>query len=384
MVVVRKVKTMKKIFIVLFFLWTMLPHPQVQAALISKQQEINMGKDVAAQLENQYGLVHDDELQDRINRIGQNLVQYCGRKDLNYTFKVLNSQDVNAMACPGGFIYVFKGLIDLMPSDDELAGVIGHEIGHIVKRHTVHQVEKQLALSLLTIIAAAGSGDAGAGLVLASTTSQALMAGYSRHDEGEADMQGIDLTEKAGYNPYSIYITMCKLDDLSKEKSVPDYGIFASHPDTATRKVKALKALEPLHITPIVTMNADGSWTVSDTNWRFVFNNGAGSDKPEYRARLMAGAMYVIKQHKPIDETHFITADSDNYSDVYYENTKILRVFQQDCPPNVGFSDYAATLAAKLQQWAVTMNKPAVVIKQTVDKTMLNKTTVHKQGGKAA
>ena len=186
------------------------------------------------------------------------------------------------------------------------------------------------------------------------------------------------------FTGYSIYITMCKLDDLGKEKSVPDYGIFASHPDTATRKVKALKALEPLHITPIVTMNADGSWTVSDTNWRFVFNNGAGSDKPEYRARLMAGAMYVIKQHKPIDETHFITADSDNYSDVYYENTKILRVFQQDCPPNVGFSDYAATLAAKLQQWAVTMNKPAVVIKQTVDKTMLNKTTVHKQGGKAA
>lgn len=326
-----------------------------------------MGKDVAMQLENQYGLVHDDELQDRINRIGQSLVQYCGRKDLTYTFKVLNSQDVNAMACPGGFIYVFKGLIDLMPSDDELAGVIGHEIGHVVKRHTVHQVEKQLALSLLTIIAAAGSGDAGAGLVLASTTSQALMAGYSRHDEGEADTQGIDLTVKAGYNPYSIYITMCKLDDLSKEKDVPDYGIFASHPDTALRKARALKALEPLHITPIVTMG-NGSATVTDPDWKFTFNNGVGSNKPEYRARLMAGAMYVIKQHKPIDETHFITADSDNYSDVYYENTKILRIYPQDCPPGQNFSEYATNIAAQLQQWAITANKAVA----------------NKQGGKAA
>ena len=360
---------MKKIFIVLFFFWTMLPHPQVQAALISKQQEINMGKDVAAQLENQYGLVHDDELQDRINRIGQNLVQYCGRKDLKYTFKVLNSQDVNAMACPGGFIYVFKGLIDLMPSDDELAGVIGHEIGHVVKRHTVHQVEKQLARSLLTIIAAAGSGDAGAGLVLATTTSQALMAGYSRHDEGEADAQGTDLTLQAGYNPYSIYITMCKLDDLSKEKNVPDYGIFASHPDTATRKMKALKALEPLHITPTVTLNANGSAIVKDTNWQFTFNNGIGSDKVEYRARLMAGAMYVLKQHRPIDETHFITADGDNYSDVYYENTRIVRIYPQDCPPGQNVSDYANVIATQLQQWAVTVNKTV---------------TMNQQGGKAA
>jgi len=354
---------MKKIIIVLFFFWTMLPHPQAQASFISKQQEINMGKDVAMQLENQYGLVHDDELQDRINRIGQSLVQYCGRKDLTYTFKVLNSQDVNAMACPGGFIYVFKGLVDFMPSDDELAAVIGHEIGHVVKRHTVHQVEKQLALSILTIIAAAGSGDAGAGLILASTTSQALMAGYSRHDEGEADTQGLDLTLKAGYNPYGIYVTMSKLDDLSKEKNVPDYGIFASHPDAQLRKTRALKALEPLHITPVVISNKDGSATVTDPDWQYTFNNGVGSNKTEYRARLMAGAMYVVKQHKPIDETHFITADSDNYSDVYYENTKIVRIYQQDCPPGQNFSDYANVVAGKLQQWAITANKAAGAVK---------------------
>ena len=114
------------------------------------------------------------------------------------------------MAVPGGFIYVFKGLLDFMPSDDELAGVLGHEVGHIVKRHSVKQVEKQMALTLLTIILTKGQG-----FILADATMQALMAGYSRSDEREADEQGFTLTNKAGFNPYSMLITVSKLQDLA-------------------------------------------------------------------------------------------------------------------------------------------------------------------------
>lgn len=349
---------MKKILLMLVCFFCLLPVASTEAALIGKQQEINMGKEAATQLENQYGLVHDEELQERVNRIGQDLVQYSGRKDLEYTFKVLNSQDVNALACPGGFIYVFKGLVDFMPSDDELAGVLGHEIGHVVKRHTVHQVEQQLALSLLSIVAGVAAGDGGAGMILATTTSQALMAGYSRRDEREADEQGMALTEKAGYNPYSVYISMCKLDDLSKERNVPNYGLFSSHPETELRKSRALKALEPLHITPNVLVAKDGSnAAVKDGTWQYSFQNSVGSDKPEYRARLMAGALYVIKQHKPVDETHFITVDSDNYTDVFYENTRIVRIYPQDCPEGKTPSSYAGEVAARLQEWAVLVNK---------------------------
>ena len=112
-----------------------------------------MGQQVARQLENQYGLVQDDEIQDRVDRIGKKLLQHGTRPDLAYSFKVLNTPDVNALACPGGFIYVYKGLLDYMTSDDELAAVLGHEIGHIEKRHTVHQMEQQMALSLLTLLA---------------------------------------------------------------------------------------------------------------------------------------------------------------------------------------------------------------------------------------
>ena len=175
---------MRRILLIVFMIFSCVLGMQspVEAGLISKSQEISMGKDVAAQLEAKYGVVQDDDLQARVNNIGQRIVAVSGRQDLEYSFKVLNSDEVNAMAVPGGFIYVFKGLLDFMPSDDELAGVLGHEVGHIVKRHSVKQVEKQLAFTLLTLILTKGQG-----FILADATMQALMAGYSRSDEREAD-----------------------------------------------------------------------------------------------------------------------------------------------------------------------------------------------------
>ena len=100
--------------------------------------------------------MQDYELQERVNRIGQSLVAVSDRQDLEYTFKVLNCDEVNALVCPGGFVYVFKGLIDYMPSDSELAGVLGHEVSHIVEKHTVHQIEKQLLTTLLLAVATKG------------------------------------------------------------------------------------------------------------------------------------------------------------------------------------------------------------------------------------
>ena len=350
---------MKKIIVLLLMLCCLGPMPRVQAAMIGKQEEINMGRDVGRQLEAQYGVVQDEDIQERIDRIGQSLVKQCARQDIKYYFKVLNSDEINAMACPGGYIYVFKGLVDYMPSDDELAGVLGHEIGHVVKKHTVHQVEKQMALSLLTILAGAAAGDTGAGIALASTASTALMAGYSRADEGQADTQGIELTAKAGYNPYALYVTMCKLNDLAKEKGNPGYGLFDSHPQPELRMKRALQEIAPLHISAQVTLNKDGSATVKDGNWQFAFLKTVGSDKPEYRARMLAGALYLVKKHKPVDESHFITVDSDKYSDIYYEDIKIMRLYPIDNLSAPSLSDYAGQVAGFLQQWAKEANKIA-------------------------
>ena len=127
-----------------------------EAGLISREQEIEMGQQTAKQLEAQYGVSQDAALQERVNRIGQRLAKVCGRDDITFSFKVLNNNEVNALACPGGFVYVYKGLIDDMPTDMELAGVLGHEVGHVAKKHTVNAIEKQMWTSLILIATTRG------------------------------------------------------------------------------------------------------------------------------------------------------------------------------------------------------------------------------------
>lgn len=349
----------KKIILAFFFLFSLLPLSHTEAAMISEKQEIAMGEQVAKQLEAQYGLVQDDDIQNRVSAIGQKLLEHGTRPGLHYTFKVLNTPDVNALACPGGYIYVFKGLLDYMTSDDELAAVMGHEIGHIEKRHTVHQIEKQMTLSLLTLLAGIASGDPGAGMVLATTASQALMAGYSRADEREADQEGFRLSTLAGYNPYGIYVTMAKLDDMSKDMGNPGYGLFSSHPEPEVRMAKALAWTQPLHIQEKVTVDKDGAATVSLGNWNFSIKATAGYDKPAYRAYLMAGGLYLAQKRGPVDESHFLTVDGDNWSDVYYEDIRILRVYPQDNLTNGSTGELALSVAGKLQQWAKAAQQSA-------------------------
>ena len=341
---------MRRILLIVFMIFSCVLGMQspVEAGLISKSQEISMGKDVAAQLEAKYGVVQDDDLQARVDNIGQRLVAVCDRQDLTYSFKVLNSDEVNAMAVPGGFIYVFKGLLDYMPSDDELAGVLGHEVGHIVKRHSVKQVEKQMALTLLTIILTKGQG-----FILADATMQALMAGYSRSDEREADEQGFNLTNKDGFNPYSMLITVSKLQDLADAKGNPGFGLFSTHPEPEVRIERVNKALAKMNITPTVALAEDGTATVKDGNWQFVVSQTYNSDKPAYRAKLMAGALYLAKKRGPVDETRFLTVDDSDFSDIYYDDIHVLRVYEQDAAGYDSISSYAGAVAARLQNWAV-------------------------------
>lgn len=342
----------KKIVLLLFFLFSFLPLSHTEAAMISEKQEIAMGEQVAKQLEAQYGLVQDEDIQNRVSTIGQKLLQHGTRPGLKYSFKVLNTPDVNALACPGGYVYIFKGLLDYMTSDDELAAVMGHEIGHIEKRHTVHQMEKQMTLSLLSVLAGIASGEPGAGMVLATTASQALMAGYSRADEREADQEGFRLSTLAGYNPYGIYVTMAKLDDMSKDLGNPGYGLFSSHPEPEVRMKKALQWIKPLHIQESVTVDKDGTATVSMGEWHFPITATAGYDKPEYRAYLMAGGLYLAQKKGPVDESHFRTVDGDNWSDIYYEDVRLLRVYPQDNIQNGNTGEMALSIVGKLQQWA--------------------------------
>jgi len=178
-------------------------HPvtlEKELMIISEEKEIDIGRKTDPYIVQQMGYYDDPELQDYVNRIGQKLVEVCRRKDIDYHFKVLDTDDINAFAVPGGYIYVTRGILAVMNSEAELAGVLGHEIGHVVGRDSANQISQQTLFQVAALagMAAPGTRDlAVAGNMLFNS----IMLGYGREKEFLADAQGVEYMGKAGYDP---------------------------------------------------------------------------------------------------------------------------------------------------------------------------------------
>lgn len=323
-----------------------------EAGMISLEDEIKMGRETAQSLEAKYGLSQDYYLNERVDRIGQRLAAVCGRNEITYSFKVLNSNEVNALACPGGFIYVFKGLMDYMPSDTELAGVLGHEVGHVAKKHTVHSIEKQLWTSLILLAATRGQG-----LGLVQAAQQALFAGYSRTDERGADKEGVNNTIKAGFNPYAMLITVQKLDDLSKQGGGAKYGLFSSHPEPEERVKRVMKQLKAYDIHPDVTVADDNHAAVTEGNWRFDINQSIGNTKAKYRAYMLAGGLWNVRQRGKVNPNYFVVYDNGSYAHIYYDDIQVLTLYTQDAGAWGSAGAYASACVDMLRDWAVIANE---------------------------
>ena len=346
-------KKLYKLFLALVLACAFLVGVQpVEAGMISVEQEVKMGKETAQALEAKYGLSQDYYLNERVNRIGQRLAAVCGRNDISYSFKVLNANEVNALACPGGFIYVFKGLLDYMPTDTELAGVLGHEVGHVAKKHTVHSIEKQLWTSLILIAATRGQG-----LGLVQAAQQALFAGYSRTDERGADKEGVNNTIKAGFNPYAMLITVQKLDDLSKQGGGANYGLFSSHPEPEERVKRVMKQLKAYNIHPDVNITDDDHAYVTEGNWRFDINQSIGNTKAKYRAYMLAGGLWNVRQRGKINPNYFVVRDNGSYAHIYYDDIQILTLYTQDAGAWGSAGAYAGACVDMLRDWAVVANE---------------------------
>ena len=346
---------MKKILLAFVFVLCVVfgITPPAQAGMISLEQEIEMGRETAKSLEAQYGLYQDAAMQERVNRIGQRLAAVSGRTEIAYSFKVLNHNEVNALACPGGFIYVFKGLIDYMPSDTELAGVLGHEVGHVAKKHTVNSIEKQLWTTLALIVATGGRG----GMSLIGAAQQALFAGYSRTDERGADKEGFYNTVNAGFNPYAMLITANKLEDLAEQGGGASYGLFSSHPEPEERVKRIQKYLKEYDIAPMVVLNENGVATIKESDWTFNISQDIGSTKAEYRAYMLAGSLWVARQRGEINPDYFVVYDNGSSAHMYYDDIQLLTVYNQDAvgiSPNAGA--YAAACTKMLREWASIAN----------------------------
>lgn len=208
----------------------------------STDKEVSIGDSLSKQVEKEFITVHDPEMNERLQRVGKKIVDVCDRKELFYRFRIIEDKKdkdmVNAVSLPGGYVYVFKNLMNVADTDDELAGVLGHEVGHIVARHSIKRLQAIWGYSLLTILAAqSGSADVAQGAQLAYVS---LMTGYAQEDELLADQLGARYAERAGYNPSGMIIFLKKLDERHKKEDPKELNYFRTHPFTSAR-IRATK-----------------------------------------------------------------------------------------------------------------------------------------------
>jgi predicted Zn-dependent protease len=199
---------------------------------ISTQQEVQMGTDYAQQINSQLPIVKDPEVQRYINVLGDSIAKLADDRSLDWQFFVVNASEVNAFAVPGGYIYVNRGLIDRTQRLDQLAGVLGHEIGHVIRRHSVQQMEKaqgaNVGVTLACVLTSVCNNQAAGAAI--NVAGGALFAKFSRDDEAEADAEGVKNVVRAGIDPRGIpeMFQILLNERASSPSSVSSW--FATHP----------------------------------------------------------------------------------------------------------------------------------------------------------
>src|SRR5437016_2183264 len=204
---------------------------------ISQQQEIQMGQEYAQQINAQLPIVSDPELNRYINVLGDSIARLTSRGSLDWQFYIVDSKEVNAFAIPGGFVYINRGLIERADKMDEVAGVLGHEIGHVVKRHTIKQMQQAQKANIGVTLACVLTSicNSGLGQEAINVAGGALFAKFSRTDEKEADDVGFDNVVRAGISHVGMVSMFQKL--LAERTTSPGTvdAWFASHPTEEDR-----------------------------------------------------------------------------------------------------------------------------------------------------
>ena len=200
--------------------------------LFSPEKDVALGRKYAPYIEKELGgRVPDENLQNYVNQIGQRIARVCHRPDLSYYFAAVDEEGANAIAVPGGYVYITRGLLKELKSEAQLAAVLGHEVGHVVARDTMAAMSRQIGMT--AILAAAAVGDA-PGDVTGATAfiSGVLSLQYSREDEEDADKTGMSYMVQAGYDPNGMVETMKVLQELQTYRPIE---FFSTHPNPESR-----------------------------------------------------------------------------------------------------------------------------------------------------
>jgi predicted Zn-dependent protease len=198
---------------------------------ISAEEERQIGQKVSDMLVTEFGVYQDANVTKYVTLVGTVIAQASTRPGLSWQFVVLDTDGVNAFASPGGFVHITRGLLGLIKNEAELAGVLAHEIIHVTEKHTVNAIQKNDSIKF-----ASDEVSTSGGMTQALVTRMAdevyrsvLDNKFSRGDENEADLKGIEIANKVGYAPNGLSDVLTKLADRNKDAQEPS-GLFASHP----------------------------------------------------------------------------------------------------------------------------------------------------------
>ncbi len=195
----------------------------------STEREVQLGKTISKEVEEQLKPAEDPLIQNRVEIIGRKIAAVCDRKDIDYHFTALDDKEVNAFSLPGGYIYVNKGLVEVVDNDDQLAAVLAHEIGHIVARHSIKKLQAAQGYTLLRVLLAVAPGGQGVGAA-SDVAFGSILLGYAREDELLSDQLGARYLKLAGYNPHAMIDFLQKLERLDKRKPLEPKSYFRTHP----------------------------------------------------------------------------------------------------------------------------------------------------------
>ena len=210
----------------------------------SIEKEIALGKQMAQEVERQAKIVDDPIIAEYVNRIGQNLVRNSDAK-VPFTIKVIDSEEINAFALPGGFFFVNTGILLNADNEAEMAGVMAHEIAHVAARHGTRQASRGELVNYGSIPLIFLGGWAGYGIRQAAGLAVPMgFLKFSRGFESEADLLGLEYMYKAGYDPTCFVDFFEKIQSLEKRKPGTMSKIFSDHPPTGDRITKAQEMIQ--------------------------------------------------------------------------------------------------------------------------------------------
>ena len=217
-------------------IFDVITHSNKAFSDISEEDEQIMGKEAAAVLLGTAPLLDNPKVQRYINTIGQWLASQTERPDLPWRFAVLETPSINAFATPGGYVFITSGILQVLADEAELAGVLAHEIAHVVRRHHALAIKSKNKTALAADIASIAAGDSGglATVVLMDNIKNIYTKGLDKDDEFEADEVGVVIAARGGYDPYGLPSVLNTLDSIGEKDSRIQLW-YSTHPPAMDR-----------------------------------------------------------------------------------------------------------------------------------------------------